>query len=485
VTGLLVAGPYGYGLVEAGCVVDSTGCSDVPAMAGAPTVVMGAEHVAVQGTGLAGLMPGREYQNSDHNFSDDTDIVDATAMLVSAKLKFRDEFDCGELIDSRERRQIVGDSVIRSIDILCGHRYPDTVCVATSNFDSHGFTIDPVFMIKPADKRLQLWADIPLRCLLPQGLDGVLATGLGISAHRDALPVIRMQADVQNQGYAAGFIAARSAKSQLPVRALDIRDIQKHLVATGNLPERVFEDRDNFPVTQDQIEEAVREGWDDLAGIALILHEGACSLPVLRRAYWGLCGVRSMQSLRYAQMLAFMGSDDGMTELCEALSARVWDQGWRFRGMHQFGMTVSEVDILMICLGLVGSDVACPVILEKTRTLSADAELSHFRAIAICCENFYVRHPRPELAPELACLLQRPGYRGHAQNDINHVQRDLTVDINENTVRDRALRELHLARALYRCGDSSGLGRQVLEAYSRDRRGHFARHARSILQEQQ
>src|SRR5690606_32461115 len=126
------------------------------------------EHVAVQGTGIAGVNPKRDYHNSDHSFSDDTDVVDATAFLTSAKVKFKNDFDCGELIDSRERRQIVGDFSIRPVDILFERRFPDTICVATSNFDSHGFTVDPVFMLIPPDKHTPLWADIPLGCMLPQ-----------------------------------------------------------------------------------------------------------------------------------------------------------------------------------------------------------------------------------------------------------------------------------------------------------------------------
>ena len=38
-----------------------------------------------------------------------------------------------------------------------------------------------------------------------------------------------------------------------------------------------------------------------------------------------------------------------------------------------------------------------------------------------------------------------------------------------------------LARALFRCGDKAGLGRQVLEEYTRDLRGHWAQHAREVL----
>ena len=44
-----------------------------------------------------------------------------------------------------------------------------------------------------------------------------------------------------------------------------------------------------------------------------------------------------------------------------------------------------------------------------------------------------------------------------------------------------ALRELMLARALYLVGDQDGVARKVLEDYTQDLRGHFARHATAVL----
>jgi NADPH-dependent 2,4-dienoyl-CoA reductase/sulfur reductase-like enzyme len=480
VRGVLLAGPFGYGLVEAGCVVDATGCADIPAAAGAPTVMIGDEHVAVQGTGLAGINPGRNYRNSDHNFSDDTDVVDTTAFLVSAKLKFGDEFDCGELIDSRERRQILGDLVLEPVDVLYQRRFPDTICVATSNFDSHGFTIHPVFMLVPPDKKTAHWADVPLRALLPRGLDGVLVTGLGLSAHRDVLPVVRMQPDVQNQGYAAGYIAAKSALGgRVPLRALDIRPIQVHLVQIGSLPPRVLNEGDSFPVPEERLHWAVSEGWDELSGLSLLLAEKSRALPLLQAAFAATDDPRRRR--RYAHVLALLDDPSGAAELIGAVNALPWDIGWNFRGMHQFGMSMSEVDALLIAVGKVAGAEAWACILEKIATLPETAEFSHYRALSAACEALHARHPNPAAAEALAALLQRPGLRGNAQLAQTDAQAAVSDDLNDNTPRNNALRELHLARGLYLSGDHDGLGRQVLEEYANDLRGHFARHARAVL----
>ncbi|WP_425283883.1 FAD-dependent oxidoreductase [Lihuaxuella thermophila] len=49
-----------------------------------------------------------------------------------------------------------------------------------------------------------LLIEIPYRMLLPKGLDGILVIGKAISATHDALPAIRMQADLENLGRGSG-----------------------------------------------------------------------------------------------------------------------------------------------------------------------------------------------------------------------------------------------------------------------------------------
>lgn len=478
VVGLRVSTPTGHGIIRAKCVVDATGCADVAAAAGAPTRRIGADHVAVQGTGLAGIVPGKDYHNTDHNFCDDADVFDTTAFLVSSKLKYRDHFDAGQLVDSRERRQIIGDLELGPADFLSDRRYPDTICVASSNFDTHGFTIHPLFMCKTPHKK-RLWADVPFRALLARGLERVLTTGLGLSAHRDALPVIRMQADVQNQGYAAGHAAARSAMENRDLRELPMREIQAHLVEAGILPQRTLTETDNFPVPEDRLQAAVSDGWDSHEGLALIFSEPDRAIPLLKAAY--ARPEEDGQRLRYALTLAFMGDPTGCPVLLDAALRRNWDEGWNYTGMGQFGMSLSEVDALLIALGRVGDAPAWPVLLEKMKSLPDNPDFSHCRAVAEACEALHPRCPSPTAAPALAGLLGLPGISGHAQTSLKSVQAALSDDPEDNALRNAALRELHLARALYRCGDHNALGQSILQDYSRDLRAHFARHARAVL----
>jgi len=157
--------------------------------------------------------------------------------------------------------------------------------------------------------------------------------------------------------------------------------------------------------------------------------------------------------------------------------------------MGQFGMTLSPTDTLLVGLGRVGAADAWPILIDKATTLRQRAidadelpEFSHCRALAMAFEALAARHPHDEAAPALARLLELPGASGHAHPDLPRMLGALTDDRNENTVRNHALRELYLARAILRCGDTADrVGYHTLRQYADDLRGHFARHARANL----
>jgi hypothetical protein len=86
-------------------------------------------------------------------------------------------------------------------------------------------------------------------------------------------------------------------------------------------------------------------------------------------------------------------------------------------------------------------------------------------------------------AKALADLLEKPGMSGHAVTDIESALRDIPTSGTDTSTRNRALSELYLARALYRCGDYQGLGEKILRQYANDLHGHYARHARAVLKQ--
>jgi hypothetical protein len=73
--------------------------------------------------------------------------------------------------------------------------------------------------------------------------------------------------------------------------------------------------------------------------------------------------------------------------------------------------------------------------------------------------------------------------QGHAYTDIDRVLASIPASATDTSTREVSLRELILARALYRCGDENGLAERILKEYATDLRGHYARHALAILGE--
>ncbi len=345
---------------------------------------------------------------------------------------------------------------------------------ANSNFDSHGYTIHPMFLLRPPDRE-SLPCYVPYRCLLPKGVEGILVTGLAVSAHRDVMPVIRMQADVQNQGYAAGLAAAMAIRSGGSVRDIDIRELQRHLVAKGNLPAEVLNHKDSFPLPKERIEQAVRSVLNDFDGIEVIFAQLDEALPRLREAY--ATADSEQAKLTYAHILGILGDPTGVDTLVDAVTAKKWDQGWKYTGMGQYGASMSPVDSLIVALGRTRQAKALTPILTKVRQLGPEHALSHHRAVAMALETL----ADPTAAGPLAELLQKPGMAGHAYADINVATRNIPPSPTDNSTRESSLRELILARALYRCGDHQGLGEKILNQYAQDLRGHYARHALAIL----
>ncbi|MDD4097180.1 MAG: FAD-dependent oxidoreductase, partial [Lentisphaeria bacterium] len=126
VAGVVVATPAGRGVVLAKVVIDGTGNADLAAAAGAETAYNSADDEAMQGTGLPYRAPGASYINTDWTYVDEMDMVDVTTSLIAAKRKFRGCYDLCQLIDTRERRRVVGDYTLDPLDIINQRRFPDT-----------------------------------------------------------------------------------------------------------------------------------------------------------------------------------------------------------------------------------------------------------------------------------------------------------------------------------------------------------------------
>jgi hypothetical protein len=173
-----------------------------------------------------------------------------------------------------------------------------------------------------------------------------------------------------------------------------------------------------------------------------------------------------------------LGDATGAETLIAAINGTdAWDKGWKFKGMGQFGWTLSPLDSKIIALGRTREKRGVPAIIAKVEKLTAKDALSHHRAVASALEMI----GDPRAAKPLYDLLNRPGIMGHAFLQIKDTVERTPASRVDVSTRERSLVELVLARALYRCGDHNGLGAKILNTYADDLRGHYARHARAVL----
>ncbi len=323
-----------------------------------------------------------------------------------------------QLVDTRERRGIVGDFTITVCDAIAQRTYPDTIVQARSAYDTHSYAIDTLMLLRHPF-RTQIWANVPYRCLLPKQFEGMLVCGIGISAHRDAQPIVRMQPDVQNQGYAAGVAAAMSAKNHVPLRGIDVRKLQEHLVEKGNLTKSVLTDTDSFPVSDDGVAEAVKNthpptrAGEKSPSLAVVLAHPGVALPFLREAYAQSGGEKK---LYYAKILGMLGDGSGLDTLLEVLAkATRWDASphylinQEFENWQLVGWEASNLDNTIMAIG--GSaTAAAPAFIEKVKMLEPDPApphgithfqpldygVTHYRALAQALSN--LRDPRGRAA---------------------------------------------------------------------------------------
>ncbi|MBN2311388.1 MAG: FAD-dependent oxidoreductase [Candidatus Hydrogenedentes bacterium] len=465
VKGVVVATPEGRGVVLAKTVVDATGNGDVAIAAGAQSMYIGAESVAMQGTGLPHSAPGATYLNTDWTYVDETDLVDVRSVYAAAKRRYEGVWDLGQLIDTRERRRVLGDYVLSPLDIINHRTFPDTIGISQGGrLDSHGFTIHPYYLI---NNYLGGISYTPYRCLLPKGLDGILVAGIAVSAHRDATPSIRMQPCVQNLGYAAGYAAALAARLDGNTRAVDVPALQQHLVSVECLTPEAAALPDSFPLPDSALREAV-QGLveEDYAGLAVIMASWERALPLVREA----CASAPTPEgkLRCAHVLGVMGDPAGFDALAGAVQAA---ERFDSESIDTYFPCVTWLDSYIIALGRTRDPRALPIVLEKLELLAPDSgRASHFRAICEALEQL----GDPAAAEPLALLLERCGGADEAATDEK--------EASERTRGRGGVRNLILARVLYRCGDWQGIGRRVLEAYAADLRGVYARHARAVLE---
>ncbi len=140
---------------------------------------------------------------------------------------YSDDFKELELITSagvlgvRESRRIVGEYTLCLDDVLVdgGFKTDDAVCRVTFNMDIHsgegtGQTC-----------RLVRAFEVPFRCLIPKGFDGILTAGRCISGSHEVMAAYRVTGNCCHMGENAGKLVAYSIKNNTPIREVNVKSV--------------------------------------------------------------------------------------------------------------------------------------------------------------------------------------------------------------------------------------------------------------------
>jgi len=251
VTGVIVESKSGRQAITADCVIDATGDGDVAARAGA-AFMSPVEYGKGDRMGmslmyqLGGMPPTKNPPDGIRIGSrvvkwgpafkgDGIDVESLTKAEVETRLKLWDDVSkmrareatqsiylaqTPTCIGVRETRRVIGEYVLTEQEAIKGTRFDDVIAISSNPFpDYHG-------------KRFFLGHegfDIPYRALIPKTIDGLVLTGRCISCEQAPFQSARSMAPAMAIGHASGCAAAMSAKSDIPPRNLDVKDLQKLL----------------------------------------------------------------------------------------------------------------------------------------------------------------------------------------------------------------------------------------------------------------
>ncbi len=134
------------------------------------------------------------------------------------------------LLGVRESRQIEGRYTLTRDDLITCRRQPDAVCTLSAPIGVHTADGAGVQFITPG---IGNSFDIPLRCLLPKALKGVLVAGRCLSATHEAMGAARVMSGCMCMGQACGIVAAWAARHQCDPGDISNETLRSALLACG------------------------------------------------------------------------------------------------------------------------------------------------------------------------------------------------------------------------------------------------------------
>lgn len=110
----------------------------------------------------------------------------------------------------RESRRIHGEYMLTNEDVLSHRKFSDAVARSNYPIDVHGHKLRNQEIV--SEENTAPYYEIPYRCMVPVGVDGLLVAGRCISSEFVAQSSLRIQPTARALGEAAGIAAAMAVR---------------------------------------------------------------------------------------------------------------------------------------------------------------------------------------------------------------------------------------------------------------------------------
>jgi hypothetical protein len=136
----------------------------------------------------------------------------------------------GIQVGVRESRRIVGEYVLTANDVLRARRFEDVIARGSYPIDIHDPQGRGTMLRRLPDGGSY---EIPLRCLIPRGVDRILTAGRCISGTHEAHSSYRVTPIAVATGQAAGVCGALAVRSGRLPRDVPAHEVQEELLRQG------------------------------------------------------------------------------------------------------------------------------------------------------------------------------------------------------------------------------------------------------------
>lgn len=491
VTGLVFVNETGIFSLSAAVCIDTTGNGDAAVLAGAD-YVFGADEDGICQTYSQWGVEERVHENfhhrstvGDYDMADTTKYEDLLRASMVAQMK-NSSYYSSNPVSYREGRRIVGRDYIDIKSAVRNDPVKEPIAVAVSTIDNHGKTTADFARMGFCAVAREYKVTLPLGCFIPKGLEGILVGGKAVSVDKDTLAVIRMNADVQNAGYALGYIARLMAENG--GKAVQYSEIEEFLQREDLIPDEYTKRK--FPDAQEAA--AVLTEKEPYSLLNVILQKKEEVLPFLLDAY-AACDRR----LLIAKALAWFGDASGRDLIIERLlwlkdhentdpSCDIAERSDTVRhGMGEELNDYWEMNQLIEVAGRIRNPKITKLLCSLMESCETggppyESRFPYFKARREeTCIPYYERifnlvhvfysSPDREAVKALESLLEKEFIGG------GHYAEKIT----DEPFMMASYLEVTIAAAAFRCG--SARGRAILEKYAEDVRSVYAKMARKEL----